>query len=78
MTRILNEVKARFQDLVFFGLIVLCLLLTVGGIRAELARRESLLAVSEGRKIDVHKVREQIRDGILSSHPARFYKRLAD
>lgn len=76
--RITRELSRYFPDILFVALLIFCLILAVGGIRSSLDKRESLLAGSGGRKVDVDKVRKQITAGTLSPRKARFYKKIAE
>ena len=64
------------RDLVFIGLLGICLLLAIGGINAEREKKEALLQQGGARKIDLPLVREQISDGHLSPKKALFQKRV--
>jgi len=75
-SRALERIRRNADDLLFIGIIVLCLVLSIGGIVSELERREALLKQVGGRKIDISEVRKQISDGTLSPRKALFYKKV--
>lgn len=72
----LERIRRNAGDLLFIGIIVLCLALSIGGIISELEKREALLKQLGGRKIDISEVRKQISDGTLSPRKALFYKKV--
>jgi hypothetical protein len=73
---IVDRFRENPRDLVFIGLLGICLLLAIGGINAELEKQEALLQHGGARKIDLPLVREQISDGHLSPKKAQFQKKV--
>jgi hypothetical protein len=76
VTGIIDRFRENPRDLVFVGLLGVCLLIAIGGINAELEKKEALLQQGGARKIDLPLVREQISDGHLSPKKALFQKKV--
>lgn len=73
---LMERLRENPRDLVFIGLLGVCLLLAIGGINAELEKKEVLLQQGGARKIDLSVVRKQISEGHLSPKKALFQKRV--
>ena len=76
ITRVIDRLRENPRDLVFIGLMGLCLLLAIGGINAELEKKEALLQGGGARKINLPLVRKQISEGHLSPKKALFQKKV--
>jgi hypothetical protein len=73
---LLSRLRGRSEDLIFVGLLALCLVLGAGAIHSGLETRELLLTAGGARKVDLKTVRKQISEGDLSSQKAVFFKKL--
>jgi hypothetical protein len=73
---LLTRLHGRSEDLIFVGLLAVCLLLGAGAIHSGLETRELLLTAGGARKVDLKTVRKQISEGDLSSQKAVFFKKL--
>ena len=76
MESLYDRLKDRSKDFLFVGAIGLCLALGVGAIDASLEKQEALLIQAGARKVDLEKIRKQIREGQLSPKEALFYKKI--
>lgn len=73
---VIERLRENPRDLVFIGLLALCLLIAIGGINEELEKKEALLLQGGARKIDLPLVRKQISEGHLSPKKALFQKKV--
>ena len=73
---LIDRLRENPRDVVFIGLLAVCLLLAKGGINAELEKKEVLLQQGGARKIDLSVVRKQISEGHLSPKKALFQKKV--
>ncbi|MBM4325714.1 MAG: hypothetical protein FJ118_01005 [Deltaproteobacteria bacterium] len=76
MGRLVARLRGRTEDLIFVGLLALCVVLGAGAVRSGLETREMPITAGGARKVDLKTVRKQISEGELSSQKAVFFKKL--
>jgi hypothetical protein len=71
-----NGLLRRPQDIVFVGLLVLSLVISMAAVRSQLEQRSLSSASIGGRKVDIDTIRRQTTEGHLSPHKAQYYKKI--
>ena len=75
MTHLPESLTKRPQDLVFVGLLLLCLIVGIAAVGSQIDKRRVSMAPGGSRKVELNKIRRQITEGHLSPKKALFYKR---
>lgn len=65
------------RDLLFGGLLILCIVFALGSVASNLEKQESGATQRGARKVDAAKIRMQILDGSLSPRKALYYRRIS-
>ncbi len=75
-TLLTHWIHRQPRDLLFVGLLLVCIMLAVGGIRSSLEIRESTPGQGGARPVDSLIIKKQMLDGSLSPRKALFYRKI--